>query len=360
MMIFFPGVTMTMTRTSPLPSLSFARHELKISYPQIQRCIDEYTSQGSWHGDTWTVQQQQQQQQPSCGFPHWKTKDLPELFEPFKVGFMGDSTTRSDIRAFEETFGCPRTDLDEMVVFQKRDENGTYVCQLSEQSMNLDKCGIPPILNIQCGGANWRYFYKVYPWTPLDQWYLTQPDLFEDIDVLVISLGRWFPYYEPIGSLNVTHDMNTFLVELKKVFSGTILYQSEYGMHHKQTSLLTQDQRVTCTHARCGDCGPGGTFDTETDWECAATITMERPSSDGEIRSVVERHDALYLDRWNISKSLPLEYFQQWYCRDNGRNSHLPLDHNQWDCNHHLYFVALQHLRLVATVMMKLLGVDKL
>jgi hypothetical protein len=342
---------MATTRTSP--GFSFSRNQLNISYPQLQHCIDEYTSQGSWQGDTWTVQQ-------PCGFTYWKTEDLPLLFQPFRVGFMGDSTTRSDIRAFEETFGCPRTDLDEMAVFQRRDENGTYVCQLSEQSMNLDKCGIPPILDISCNGANWRYFYKVYPWTPLDQWYLAQPELFNDIDVLVISLGRWFPYYEPIGSLDVTRDMDTFMVELKKVFSGTILYQSEYAIHHEKTAKLTQEQRVSCPHARCGDCGPWGTFDEVDDWECAATITMERPRSDWEIRSVVAHHDALYLDRWNISKSLPLEYFQLWYCRDGGRNSHLPLDHNQWDCNHHLYFVALQHLRLIATVMMQMLGVDRL
>lgn len=139
------------------------------------------------------------------------------------IGSMGDSTTRSDLRAWEEEFNCPRTDLGERNVFQKLKEDGlSYVCSAREQSMHLTKCLIPPIVNLtNCprdSAIAFRYFYKIYPWTPLDQWYLKQPGLFQDIDVLVISMGRWFGYYNWNGlPLNVTNDTETFLTQLRKV-----------------------------------------------------------------------------------------------------------------------------------------------
>jgi hypothetical protein len=249
---------------------------------------------------------------------------------------MGDSTTRADLKAWEEHYQCNETNLDEAQVFQRRNEEGDYICQPWEQSINLTKCGYPPIIDVaDCpsGGAAFRYFYKIYPWTPLDQWYLSQQQhLFRDIDVLVISLGRWFVYYQSTEPLSVTNQMETFLVELRKVYSGIILYHSEYTEHLVRTVDKSPAQ---CTpHAICGDCGG------EDKWECAQTETAERPQRDVEMRSVMERHQILYLDRWNTSKSLPLEYYQDWYCNQE--------TFNQWFCSHHLGFVALQHMRLIA------------
>jgi hypothetical protein len=140
--------------------------------------------------------------------------------------------------------------------------------------------------------------------------------------------------------LNITRDMDTFLFQLKQVFSGLILYQSEYPLHTKKSKNMVFP--VPCAHAKCGSC------DKTEEFECEQTVTLERPQSDLELRSVVERHQVLYLDRWNISKSLPLEYYQLWYC---GFETY-----HQWYCDHHLYFVALQHLRLIANVVTQMLG----
>jgi hypothetical protein len=344
--VFFdPEITATTpTHHSDHNALSAARRTNRnLPYSTLQRCIDEYTSRGAWNRDAWMTVQS-----PTCSFQNWSVQELPKVVAPYRIGFMGDSTTRSDLRAFEETYNCPRTDLDEATVFQKKDASGKYICHLSEQSRNLTKCGIPPIVNMDCNGVSWRYFYKVYPWTPLDAWYFTQPELFRDIDVLVISLGRWFVYYGPFdgtyygpyGLLNITRDMDTFLVQLKQVFSGLILYQSEYPLHTAKSKKTVFP--VPCTHGKCGSC------DKTEEWECAQTVTLERPQSDLELRAVVEHHHVLYLDRWNVSKSLPLEYYQLWYC---GVETY-----HQWYCDHHLYFVAMQHLRLIANVVTKMLG----
>jgi hypothetical protein len=339
------GIASYFTRVDP-PSPS----PIVLTYEMLQQCIDNYTSQGSWQGGAWTTPDPLADYcgfQPSNNETDANADALPGAFRPYRVGFMGDSTTRSDLRGFEEVFRCPRTNLDEMAVFQRRGPDGNYVCRLGEQSINLTKCGIPPMVDmVNCSGVNWKYFYKVYPWTPLDEWYMAQPNLFAEFDVLVVSIGRWFPYYEPPGTLNVTRDMETFIVELQKVFSGTILYQSEYAMHHDLT--VNVQHHVSCAHATCSDCGPGASYDTKKEWECSQTVTMPRPQSDYEIRSVLERYQIPYLDRWNISKSLPMEYFQLWYCHDG--------DHNQWNCNHHLQFVALQHLQLIANVILNVLG----
>jgi hypothetical protein len=328
----------------PIAPSGEGRTNRNLPYATMQGCIDDYTSRGTWKGDTWTTFQR-----PTCSsFANWSVQELPQVISPYRIGFMGDSTTRSDLRAFEETYGCPRTDLDEATVFQKKDASGKYICHLSEQSRNLTKCGIPPVVNMDCTGVSFRYYYKVYPWTPLDAWYFAQPELFRDIDVLVISLGRWFAYYGPFdgnyygpyGLLNITRDMDTFLFQLKQVFSGLILYQSEYPLHTKKSKNTVFP--VPCAHAKCGSC------DKTEEFECEQTVTLERPQSDLELRSVVERHQVLYLDRWNISKSLPLEYYQLWYC---GFETY-----HQWYCDHHLYFVALQHLRLIANVVTQMLG----
>jgi hypothetical protein len=308
-----------------------------IPYASMQRCIDEYTSNGAWKGDTWTTTLNHS----TCGFRHWSVEQLPSVLRPFRLGFMGDSTTRSDLRAFEEMYDCPKTDLDEMAVFQKKGPDGRYICDLSEQSRNLTKCGIPPIVDMTCREVSFLYFYKVYPWTSLDEWYVSQPDLFRNIDVLVISLGRWFVYYQPYGTLNVTRDMDTFMVSLKRVFSGTVLYQSEYAAHAEKSRKTVYP--VNCSHGACQNCDQN-----DEAWECVQTVTLPRPRSDLELRSVVERHQVLYLDRWNISKSLPLEYYQLWYC-----NTEF---YHEWSCDHHLHFVALQHLRLIANVVTKILG----
>ena len=254
---------------------------------------------------------------------------------------MGDSTTRSDLRALEEVSHCERTNLDEAVVFQRRTEQGAYLCEAFEQSINLDKCGIPPLVDIKCSGVSFRYFYKVYPMTPLDEWYLARPELFADLDVLVISIGRWFPYYQPYESLDVEAHFNTFITELKKIFHGAILYQSEYPTHDLEKTKIMPEHQVSCAHAKCMDCGNPGEF------ACAREVTTPRPERDVKMRTVAERHQVLYLDRWDVSKSLPMEYFELWYCHDG--------DTYQWFCNHHLHFVALQHLRLIANVLWKLL-----
>ena len=305
-------------------------------YARLQGCIDEYTSRGSWDNTSkWDTKTD------SCQFKDWPEEDLPTIFQPFRVGFMGDSTTRSDLRTFEEIFHCDRTDLDEMSRFQRLDEEGNYVCQLSEQSMNLTKCGIPPVVDVSCNNVAWRYFYKVYPMTPLDEWYFERPELFANLDVVVISLGRWFPYYEPYESLDVEAHFDAFITKLKTVFSGIILYQSEYPMHDKIKKDVLPEHRVTCAHAKCIDCG------NDEEYVCAREVTEDRPQSDLDMRKVTERHEVPYLDRWNVSKSLPMEYFRLWYCHDG--------ETNQWYCNHHLQFVGLQHLRLVYNVILQLL-----
>lgn len=306
-----------------------------LSYEQLQDCIDDYTSRGSWVGATWKVVDH-----PSnCQFQDLSSHDeLAAAFRHVKIGFLGDSTTRSDLRAWETTHECVRTNLDETQVFQRRDQQGRNICEPHEQSFNLTKCGTQPIINVtNCpSGVSFRYFYKIYPWTPLDQIYLwQQPHLFRDLDVVVISIGRWFVYYQPYDAFNITDQFDTFLVELKKVFSGVILYQSEYPGH----LIKSVDVKfpVPCTpHAICSDCG-----DTDQH-ECSQTDETRRPRSDVEMRSVLERHRILHLDRWNISRTLPLEYFQPWYCH-NGTI-------HQWDCSHHLGIVALQHMRLIANV----------
>jgi hypothetical protein len=303
-------------------------------YSTLQNCIDEYTTRGAWNRAKWTADTD------SCQFNDWSDHELPDVFRPFKVGFMGDSTIRSDLRAFEEACQCERTDLDEASVFQKIDENGAYICKLSEQSINLDKCGVPPIVDMKCNGVSWRYFYKVYPMTPLDEWYFARPELFADLDVVVVSLGRWFPHYEPFESLDVEGHFNIFITELKRVFPGTILYQSEYPMHDLEKRKIMPEHQVSCPHAKCVDCGD------QEEFACAREVTIPRPESDAKMRTVAERHQVPYLDRWDISKSLPMEYFELWYCHDG--------ETNQWFCNHHLQFVAMQHLRLVANVIVKL------
>lgn len=323
-----------------------------VSYEQLQQCVDLATSRGFWKGSSWSVPDHP----ASCGFLPATTsapaednqedndddKALASIFRLVKVGFLGDSTTRSDLRAWEEHFSCERTNLDEAQVFQLKDEKGNYICEPHEQSFNLTKCGKPPIIDVSnCPqGVSFRYFYKIYPWTPLDRWFLTKRSyLFQDLDVVVISMGRWFVYYQPHDEFNITDQFDTFLVELKKVYQGVILYQSEYTEHLSKSSEIQFP--VACTpHAVCGDCS-----DTEQ-WECSQNDVTERPNSDVELRAVLERHRILHLDRWNVSKSLPLEYYQPWYCH-NGT-------HNQWDCSHHLGVVAMQHMRLIANVIKNL------
>jgi hypothetical protein len=334
-----PTTTTTVPRAAPRVGVT------KLEYLSLQHCIDQYTLHGNWNGSKWTTNTDTTADTAAaataaCQFYDWPDEELPNAFQSFTVGFMGDSTTRSDLRAFEEVFHCDRTDLDEAQVFQKRNEDGSYICDLSEQSMNLTKCGIPPIIDMTCQNVSWRYFYKVYPMTPLDDWYLSQPNLFADLDVVVISLGRWFPYYH-VWDFDVEGNFTMFITELKRVFPGTILYQSEYPMHDIEKRKILPEHEVTCNHAKCIDCG-------EEEFVCAREVTIPRPDSDVKMRAVLEKHHVLYLDRWDVSKSLPMEYFQLWYCND-GEHT------NQWFCNHHLHFVALQHLRLIANVLWKLL-----
>ncbi len=327
--------------SSPPPSSlspSSLTPPLLLAYKELQQCVDDYTSRGSWVGRTWKVPDH-----PStCRFKTYSNKsELAATLSFVKVGFLGDSTTRSDLRAWEETFLCRRTNLDEALVFQRKNEHGKYLCQPHEQSVNLTKCGIPPVINMtDCPtGVSFRYMYKIYPWTSLDEWYLwQQPQLFRDLDVVVISLGRWFVHHSP-RDFNVSENLEIFLVELKKIFSGVILYQSEYPGHLKKS--IDVKFPVPCTpQARCIDCG-----DTDQH-QCSQTDDTERPQNDLEMRSVLKRHQILYLDRWNVSKTLPLAYFQTWYCH-NGT-------FHQWFCSHHLGFVALQHLRLIANVIQNL------
>lgn len=304
----------------------------KTPHLSIQACIDEYTSRGSWNGDKWEVPEGMMN--PEC--LSWLNTSLGNneilsTIQQFKVGFMGDSTTRSDLRALEETFLLPRTNLDEASVFQKKHPNGTYICHLAEQSMNLTKCGIPPIINT----SHYRYFYKVYPKAPLDQWYFSEvPHMFRDLDVVVISLGRWLVYHHWASSEELAQDINSFLLDLRKVYSGKIVYQSSYAYHTVSVEHATYPV-PDCQHGLFGE------------YDCVQTVTEERPQYDSVFRSVMEDHSILYLDRWNISTTLPQEYYQLWLCDKP--------DFHSWSCDHHLYFVAMQHLRLVANVVRKIL-----
>lgn len=310
------------------------KRSIRWSYEQLQSAIDEYTS-GSWVGDKWNSSS------PFSldGLNQTNTAVL-QAFESvgrnLTIGFMGDSTTRSDLRAWEEEFKCPRTNLDEQSVFQKLKQDGSYVCDAGEQTVNLTKCLIPPIVNLtNCpggSGLSFRYFYKIYPWTPLDEWYLERPDLFQDIDVLIISMGRWFGYW--YGPLNVTRDTETFLTQLRKVYSGRILYQSEYASHTIPFDESSKEP-VNCPHDVLVN-------SPTNKYVCAKTTDEERPQRDYDIRSVTGRLQLPYLDRWNVSSTLPNEYYASWLC---GKAFH------SWGCDHHLGFVAMEHMRLIAHVL---------
>ena len=349
------------TRTTSRRSSSTLRRS---SSPLLlQRCLDDYTSQGSWDDQArWVgggpsniggknTNQTSSSVCPSFDHHVFPTKeDIATAWSNLTIGFMGDSTTRSDLRAWEEEFGCPRTNLYEASLFQKKHpKNRTHICKLHEQSINLDKCGIPPILNMtQCPSppnppnnenddqssvVSFRYWYKVYPWTPLDQWYLQSPqsELFEDLDVLVISIGRWFKYRRS-QHINVTNEIDQFLVELQKVYTGVILFQSPYAKH---TVPVTQSTcPVPCTHGLMNE-----------KWQCEATITAPKPKDDEDLRSVVvhhQPHPIPYIDRWDISTALPIEYYHTWLCEK-------PKFHS-WFCDHHLSFVAMEHFRMIARV----------
>ena len=80
----------------------------------------------------------------------------------------------------------------------------------------------------------------------------------------------------------------------------------------------------------------------ENQYLCAKTTDKERPQRDLDIRAVTERAQVPYLDRWNVSKTLPKEYYEPWLC---GKPFH------SWSCDHHLGFVAMEHMRLLAHVM---------
>ena len=301
------------------------------SYELLQSCIDDYTSRGYWKKSKWEVSDIN----PACGFEQRNLttdRDILVALQNLTIGFMGDSTTRSDIRAFEETFRWPRTNLDESLVFQKKREDGGYICEPWEQSVNLTKCGIPPIINT----GNFRYFYKIYPWTPLDRWFFKDPELFRDLDVLVISIGRWLKFSALLNNeKEIVLDFEVFLKKLRTVYSGKILYQSEYPAHMVHIEHV-KHPIANCTHGLLNE-----------KYECAPTVTEERPLRDVAIRSLVERHRVLYLDRWNVSKTLPLDYYKIWLC---GKPSF-----HSWSCDHHLYFVGMEHFRLLAHVVRSIL-----
>lgn len=110
---------------------------------------------------------------PLINIPNQKIFHLPLQNLPL-ASWEIVSTTRSDLRAWEETFGCPASEFDHANLFQKKNEDGTHVCGMAEQSVNLTKCGIPSLKDIpKCPAENspsFRYFYKVYPWTSLDRY----------------------------------------------------------------------------------------------------------------------------------------------------------------------------------------------
>ena len=138
--------------------------------------------------------------------------------------------------------------------------------------------------------------------------------------------------------MDVTREVDQFIFELKKVYSGLIIFQSQYAGH--TISVEKSKYPVNCTH---------GLMNRK--FECEQTIIIDRPKEDDEIRSVVEQHQIAYLDRWNISKSLPIEYYKKWLC---GKRKFL-----SWYCDHHLSFVAMQHLRLIASVIITHKDKDK-
>lgn len=308
------------------------------SYELLQSCIDDYTSRGYWKKSKWEVSDNNSNSMnPACGFEQQNLttdQDILVALQNVTIGFMGDSTTRSDIRAFEETFQWPRTNLDESLVFQKKKEDGGYICEPWEQSMNLTKCGIPPIINT----GNFRYFYKIYPWTPLDRWFFKDPELFRDLDVLVISIGRWLKFSALLNNeKEIVLDFEVFLKKLRTVYSGKILYQSEYPTHTVHIDHVKEPNLPNnCTHGLMNE-----------KYECAQTVSEERPAHDVAIRSLMERHRVLYLDRWNVSKTLPLDYYKIWLC---GKPSF-----HSWSCDHHLYFVGMEHFRLLAHVVRSIL-----
>ena len=350
------------TRTTSRRSSSTLRRS---SSPLLlQRCLDDYTSQGSWDdqarwvgGGPSNIGGKNTNQTPR----HRYARPLTiTCFQQKKILRPPGRILRLDlweIRPLAPIFARGKKNLDvhepicmKLRCFKKKHpNNGTHICKLHEQSINLDKCGIPPILNMtQCPSppnppnnenddqssvVSFRYWYKVYPWTPLDQWYLQSPqsELFEDLDVLVISIGRWFKYRRS-QHINVTNEIDQFLVELQKVYTGVILFQSPYAKH---TVPVTQSTcPVPCTHGLMNE-----------KWQCEATITAPKPKDDEDLRSVVvhhQPHPIPYIDRWDISTALPIEYYHTWLCEK-------PKFHS-WFCDHHLSFVAMEHFRMIARV----------
>jgi len=178
----------------------------------------------------------------------------------------------------------------------------------------------------------------VYPWTPLDEHHFGL-DTFKEIDVLVLSLGRWFPHWdeEKYGTRDIERKLIHYMTELRKVYSGRVIYQSEYAEHEVGKDGLSM--AVNCSHSPCADCG-------ETISHCSYRTWEALPPRHALIRNIMTQFQVVFIDRWKISETLPHSYFELWYC---GMKNYHP-----WFCDHHLHFVGLLHMQLVTNVLQRL------
>lgn len=107
--------------------------------------------------------------------------------------------------------------------------------------------------------------------------------MFCDLDVIVISLGRWLVYHHWASNEELAQDVNSFLLDLRKVYSGKIVYQSSYAHHTVSVEHATYPM-PDCQHGLFGE------------FDCVQKVTKERPEYDSVFRSVMEDHSILYLD----------------------------------------------------------------
>ena len=85
----------------------------------LQICLDEYMPKGSWVKDRWVSTASMKPACPSFN-KYQQSDDISVALMNLMIGYMGDSTNQSDLRAWEEQFGCPRTDLDVASIFQRK------------------------------------------------------------------------------------------------------------------------------------------------------------------------------------------------------------------------------------------------
>ena len=209
--------------------------------------------------------------------------------------------------------------------------------------MKVDKCGVPPVLNPKpCAGVEFKYFYKVWPWAPLDDLYFDREGILDEYDAFVFLNGKWYEYWEEqhFGPINIAKNLDRYLKKLRKVFKGPIIFMNEYGYHDSNNEEEGVSDPVDCKFGQDPDLG-------KKTRPCSYTSIGERPDHVRTLQKWAKRRKIPYIDRWKISDDLPHEYFKIWYCDKEF--------HHEWFCDHHLHFVGLQNIQMVANILTRLL-----